>query len=88
MYADGHVLPFEYQQTTFTNTFEKYFPEHIKNWFKLYSDKHTLVCNNTKPRVFVKGDDDFLNLFSGYKYDKTATKDTESINRGSEGVKL
>ena len=85
---DGHILPYEYSQTNFINTFGKYFPDHIKAWFNKYSDKHTLVCDNTKPRIFSKGDDDFLNLFSGYKYDKNSKKDMKKIERGKKGMKF
>ena len=86
--SDGHILPFEYTQTNFINTFGKYFPDHIKAWFNKYSDKHTLVCDNTKPRTFTKDNSDFLNLFSGYKYDKNSQKDMKRIKKGKEGVKF
>lgn len=83
---NGSFLPKEYNKGDFNSTFYQYFPDMIQKWFDKNSTKFTLTMNNREGRVYTKGDQKLLNLFSGYKYDKTATRDLERIKKGSAGV--
>lgn len=85
---NGSFLPKEYTKGDFTSTFYQYFPDMIMKWFDKNSVKYTLTMNNREGRVYSKGDQKLLNLFSGYKYDKTSNRDLERIKRGSAGVEF
>jgi len=89
--SDGHVLPLEYGNADFTNTFGKYFPDQIKKWFDMYSRKFVLSINNTKPRSYKEDTTNYLNLFSGYRFDKNIPeyeRDLKRIEKGDAGVKF
>ena len=86
--SSGHILPLEYNNTTFNNTYQKYFGEYIKLWFEKYSRKFILTIDNKYPRSFKKDGTNYLNLFSGYRFNKTDKKDLERIKKGQAGVKF
>ena len=78
----------EYTKADFASTFYQYFPTEIKTWYEMNSLKYTLTMHNEKPRTFKINDQSFLNLFSGYRFNKNDAKDEEKIKRGSAGVKF
>jgi hypothetical protein len=82
----GHILPLEYNNANFNSTYQKYFGEHIKTWFEKYSRKYVLSIDNTKPRTYKLNGTNYLNLFSGYKFDKTEKRDQKRVDAGKEGV--
>jgi hypothetical protein len=89
--ATGSFFAAEYTKTDFQSTFYAYFPEEIMVWFRQYSTKVTLSLDNYKPRSYKEKADNgswqhFLNLFSGYKYDKFSVRDQDRINKGKVGV--
>jgi hypothetical protein len=86
--SHGHILPLEYNNANFTSTFGKYFETHIANWFNKYSRKIVLTISNTEDRVFKKNNTNYLNLFSGYRFNRRDKRDLERIQRGSKGVKF
>ena len=86
--SNGHILPIEYNNANFNSTFGKYFELHISNWFEKYSRKVVLTIDNTKDRIYKENGTNYLNLFSGYKFNKNHKKDLDRIAKGSEGVKF
>ena len=81
----------EYNVADFLSTYLNYIKinsKYVYIWFKNNPLKYTLELDNTKPRTYIKGDDHYLNLFSGYKYNKTDVRDEARIERGLEGVKF
>jgi hypothetical protein len=86
--SNGHILPLEYSNADFNSTFSKYFPHQISDWFDLYSKKVVLTINNTKPRTFKEETTNYLNLFSGYRFNRNDKKDLERIEKGNKGVQF
>jgi hypothetical protein len=85
----GHILPKEYSKQEFNSLYADYFEPnmyYISRWFKAYSKLFVLTIDNLQPRVFIKNDTSFLNLFQGYKYDKRGPRDLERIKKGQKGV--
>ena len=78
----------EYTKSDFGSTFFQYFPTEIKTYFEMNSLKYTLTMNNEKPRTFIKHNQSFLNLFSGYRFNKNDARDEARIARGADGVEF
>ncbi|MDR3598615.1 hypothetical protein [Clostridium sp.] len=75
----GTYLAREYNTTDFNSTYEKYFPQEIKTWFNKQHRKYILTMNNEKPRTYDEKGNHFLNLFSGFKFDKFQNRDEDRI---------
>ncbi|MDR3549868.1 MAG: DUF5906 domain-containing protein, partial [Candidatus Babeliales bacterium] len=86
--AQGSFLAYEYANADFCTTFKNYFPDEIKAWFDKYSTKFTLTLDNSKPRSYKSNGSNFLNLFSGFRFDKHGLRDEERIKKGIDGVKF
>lgn len=83
---NGSYMVKEYSCTDFNSTFQKYFKEDIQTWFNSYSKKYTLEIDNTKPRTYTEDGTNYLNLFSGYRFNKNDVRDEERIKKGKDGV--
>jgi len=67
--TDGAIIPTEMPDKSFSKFLAK-FPLDMKTYFiKHYAKVYSLCVSPSDPKIFKKGDVDYLNLFQGYKFD-------------------
>jgi hypothetical protein len=64
---EGNVVPMEYNEKEMNKKLDKF--GDLQNWFKRkYISEYRIETDLNQPRIFTKGDMQYLNIFNGYKF--------------------
>ena len=85
---DGSFFPMEYNKAIFYDVHYRIFPLNIKKWFDIDDNVYSLTIDINKGRTFIINDEAYLNLFDGFKYNKTDVRDEDKLLRGLYGVNI
>ena len=65
---ENNIVPFELKHEEMSDRLKK-FPKHLQNWYNAhYSVLYRIQTSLDKPRIFLKNDINYLNVFNGYKF--------------------
>ena len=84
---DSGLYPKELDTQKVKNVYVNYFPPLVKKWFLIYHITVTISVDHMKPRRYNESNQEYLNLFNGYPFDKFE-RDQTIIDSQTQNIEI